>query len=58
MQTHPFTGQAPRGARIPDADPERDLPREKPVARAERAVERKPAKTEEPAPAHHYGAGF
>ena len=58
MQTHPFTGQAPRAARIPDADPERDLPREKPVARAERAAESKPVKTEEPALAPHYGAGF
>ena len=58
MQTHPFTGQAPRGARIPDADAERDLPREKPVARAERAVERKKTKAEEPAQPHQYGAGF
>lgn len=58
MQTHPFTGQAPRGARIPDAEPERDLPREKTEARTERAVERKPAKAEETAPHRQYGAGF
>jgi hypothetical protein len=59
MHIHESTPPMPKGRRIHDAEPERDAAREKSDARpAERAVERKPVKAEEPTPARHYGAGF